>query len=133
MFRNSEDLQPYKDFNKVIKEFFREIQVMFPNVPEAKKPIFYYKLLKTINKRQPQKRFQQILGPYTMQIVERNESFFLSSFSNAAVDDIIMDVRRLWGTMPDNHKNVVWDYMYRLINLSYICEQKRAENMKRLF
>ena len=133
MFRNSDDLVPYKNFNQVIKEFFREIQAMFPNVPEAKKPIFYYKLLKTINKRQPQKRFHQILGCYTMQIIERDEKFFLTTFNNDAVEDVMVVVRNIWGSMLPEQKERIWEYMYKLVHLSYACEKHRIENMKKLF
>lgn len=133
MFRREDDLKPYKDFNKVIKEFFRALQSMFPHVPDAKKPIMYYKILKTFNKRQPQKRFHQVVGPYTMQVMQRDESFFLTSFSDAAVEDVLDTARQVWQTMTPEQKELVWGYLLQLMQLSYICEQHKIDARKRLF
>jgi uncharacterized protein YpbB len=133
MFRNGDDIKPYKDFNQILKQLFREIQAMFPNVPEAKKPIMYYKLLKTINKRQPQKRFQQMLGPYIQYIADKNESFFLTSFSDDGVADMMGTIRQLWTALNTEQKDRMWQYMQTLVHLSYVCEMKKKETMKSLF
>lgn len=133
MFRREDDLKPYKEFNKVIKEFFRALQAEFPHVPDAKKPIFYYKILKTLNKRQPQKRFQQTLAPYSLQVLQKDEGFFLTSFKDEAVDDVMDSTRQVWRTMTNQQKEMVWGYLIQLLQLSYACEEHKAQARKKLF
>lgn len=133
MFRREDDLKPYKDFNQVIKEFFRALQTEFPHVPDVKKPLLYYKILKTFNKRQPQKRFQQIIGPYALQVLQKDETFFLTTFSGEGVEDVMDSTRATWITMSNEQKEMVWNYLTRLLQLSYACEQHKQESRKRLF
>jgi hypothetical protein len=119
----------------VIKDFFRQLVVMFPHLPDIKKPILYYKILKTINKRQPQKRFQQVLGPYTHHIVQQDERFFLDKWNtdNQSIDDIMEVVRKEWSKMNREQKQYVWQNLYKLMQLSQECEAHRMEKMKRLY
>lgn len=133
MFRQEDDLKPYKDFNMVIKEFFRTLQVQFPHVPDVKKPLLYYKILKTFNKRQPQKRFQQIIGPYSMQLLQKNETFFMTSFQDDGVADVMDAARETWRTMTSEQKEMVWGYLLQLLHLSAVCEQHKLQARKRLF
>jgi hypothetical protein len=133
MFRREDDLKPYKEFNQVIKDFFRTLQTEFPHVADAKKPILYYKILKTFNKRQPQKRFQQIVGPYSLQVLQRDELFFITTFSGEGVEDVMETAREVWGTMTNAQKEMVWSYLTKLLQLSYACEQHKQEARKRLF
>jgi hypothetical protein len=133
MFRREDDLKPYKDFNHVIKEFFRALQAQFPHIPDAKKPIMYYKILKTFNKRQPQKRFHQIIGPYAMHVMQKDEAFFLTSFADDGVADVMESARQVWGTITQEQKDMVWGYLVRLLQLSFACEQHKLDSRKRLF
>lgn len=134
MLRNADDLLPYKNFNKALKEFFRELPVMLPHCPEAKKPILYYKMLKTLNKRQPQKRFQLILGPYTAFILQKDDSVFMSpTFNSEAVGDIMGTIRTEWQRMTSDQKERIWTVLNQLVQLSYLCEVQRNENRKKLF
>lgn len=136
MFRNADDLVPYKNFNKALKEFFRELPVMLPHCSEAKKPIIYYKMLKTLNKRQPQKRFQQILGPYVPFILNKDDSIFLSPDFHVHGDngqDMMSIVRTEWKTMTADQRERVWEALHNLVQLSHLCEVHKTQMKKRLF
>lgn len=122
-------MESYKNFNKSLKFFMRELMSMYPNMPELKLMFSFYKIMKTVSKKSPQKYFYEMISPHHNELINKNLGFFMS-------DDIVEDpvVKKMLGPlreeylrMSQDNKDMIYNHIVVLYKLSLICEQKFTE------
>lgn len=106
-------------FNDKAYEFVSDLCRLVPTDSEFKAFKASVRLVNTMDAEQAIRVFvEHVTVPYGEQIVDRNEDFFLSpSFDDTLdkVDDFVQPlvarIRGYWGSINDDDKNVVWDYL----------------------
>lgn len=119
-------MESYKNFNKALKFFMRELISMYPHMPELKLMFSFYKIMKTVSKKAPQKYFQELVAPHHTDLVNKNLECFMR-------EDIVEDptIRKMLGPlkqeyhkMNQENKDMIYNHIIVLYKLSLICEQK---------
>jgi hypothetical protein len=119
-------------FNTKLKEFVDDLISLYPNdqnLHAAKKGIL---LLKTLDDKKTIKLFKlHIYDKYSVQLFERNESFFmekdydqetkmLEKVTDNITQQLVDNIKNYWTVMTDENKEIVWKYWLILLKL---CEK----------
>ena len=124
---------PYNIFNKQLKTFFRECDRTFPDLMCFKFIIGGYKFLKSMNKKLPQKYFQELfIIPHAEAVSRRSdETIFSDSYVPPVLyASVINTLKATWQTLDEATKNTIYDHLGVLITLNEKCiEYRRAKKM----
>jgi hypothetical protein len=114
--------QVYKDFNKQIKGFLKELIANFPHMDILKLVLTSFTILKKINKKMPHKMFNKYLACYEEQFLKRDEAFFLSdAFQSSFWPQLVDASKQQWVLLDQVNKNAIWDHFAALIGLNKRC------------
>ena len=121
--------QVYKDFNKYMKSFLKELIVVFPNIGEIKIILASCTISKKLNKKLPHKLFNKYIAcNYEQHIVDKNELYFLSDeFKFSSWEAIEKMIKRELRSLDDANKKVVWDHLQCLVVLNRKCLEYRKK------
>lgn len=112
----------YREFNKALKFFMRELMRLHPDVCELKLMFSLYKMMKTVNRKSPQRYFQELIEPHADDLLKNNVSYFLSNdFDDPASSRIISKLKQEYQLMSEENKETVWKHMIVLYHLSVKC------------
>lgn len=119
----------YREFNKALKFFMRELMKIHPDVGELKLMFSLYKVMKTVNRKSPQRYFQELIEPHADDLIKKNVNYFLSSdFDDPASSKIISRFKKEYVLMSDENKETVWKHMVVLYHLSLKCSKIDASS-----
>ena len=121
-------------FNKKLSEFIDDLVYIYPSVKD-------FQLFKTtcnwaskLDKNAPQYFFNVcVVEPYEAKVMSRDEDFFLCETYVEYNDymnqyghnlDIVEKLKRIWKTLDDGNKDVIWKYLQVLVYLSNQCTKK---------
>ena len=112
-----------KQFYKILKEFLKDLVIIFPEDDEALQIASTSISLAIIedNDNIIIKKFYTALLPLEEKIKERDISVFLTltHFSpNSYEAQLFLKIQQNWETFSENNKNVLWDYISLLYDLS---------------
>lgn len=124
----------YELFNRKIVEFIENLIYIFPEVND-------FKVFKTacdwaigMDVTSAQQIFNICVGqPYEVQIMEKDEKFFLKENYDEYNDyiklygndmNLVEKLKNIWSIIDESNKEVIWQYMQVLIFLNKRCLQK---------
>jgi hypothetical protein len=122
------DGDAYKDFNRAVKGFLRDLIARFPGVSEFKLVFVSYKLLKTVGRKKPMAVFDRIFqgDEAAARVMAKDETYFMRT--DLDVDDVLSGLRqaaaREWGALEQESKDAVWRHLQVMVVLSH-----KARNM----
>lgn len=113
----------YKDFNKALKTFIREMMVVYPEVKELKMMIAMYKVIKTISYKRPQRIFNSFVAEkYSQNIIDGDFDVFLQeSFTYDGFNDICDGLKKAFKEVDEQNKKIIRDHLLVLLCLNKKC------------
>ena len=123
----------YERFNEKCDEFCRDIIASFPNIEQFKHIKTGLNLIKNLDMKSPQRIFHNHVcnSHYRDFILTRNEEFFLTNDNfnlqystnekKQYWDEFIDNIRKVWKTLSNEDKDIVWKYFHILVVLSEKC------------
>lgn len=114
----------YKEFNHTLKTFIREMIYRFPEVNELKLILGLYKMMKTINKKSPQKYFHMLIAEkHSNDIIKKNYEYFLSEeFDDKEISYLLKPMKEKFKTITDEEKEIIWKHMIILLACNKNCQ-----------
>jgi len=126
-------------FNKKLLEFAKDLVYIFPTVRD-------FQIFKTacewsicIDPSSPQSFFNSlIVVPFKEKILIKDESFFLdesyedfSDYMNHYGHDLnlVNKLKKIWVTLDDENKEIIWKYMQVLLCISLKCKSKDLNDL----
>lgn len=123
----------FKLFNEKLSEFFKDIIILFPNISEFgifKSGLYFY-IIADPSSKKPQDFFNNHISSkpkYREAIKTKDESFFLNDerieINSLRIDywiKFINQIKKLWSTIDEDNKEIIWKYFYVLMILSDKC------------
>lgn len=119
-------MESYKNFNKALKFFMRELMSMYPNMPELKLMFSFYKVMKTVNKKAPEKYFYDLVAPYHNDLLKKNLECFMKEdiVEDPTIKKMLGPLKEEYQKMKPENKDMIYNHIILLYKLSLICEQK---------
>lgn len=116
----------YKNFNKSLKFFMRELMSLYPNMGELKLLFSFYKVMKTVSKKSPQKYFHEVIYPHHAKLLNKNIEFLMNEdlFEDPSIKKMVMPLKEEYLRMTQQNKDMIYNHIIVLYKLSLICEQK---------
>ena len=113
-------------FNNIASQFVAELVQTFPEEQQFKVFKSGVRLLNSANKNKLIQLFIHYCINFQDQIKNKDESFFLAENYNDVIDaedkdmitKIIDKLKVHWGTLNEENKSKVWQYMITLLELS---------------
>ncbi len=103
----------------------RELMKLFPDIMELKLMFGLYKMMKTVNKKGPQKYFHELVDSHASELLAKNIDYFLSKeFDDATVTKILTPLKSEFFKLDEENKDTIWKHIIYLYQLSMICEDK---------
>lgn len=103
---------PHRDFNTTLKHVLRALRAKLPGMDGTLAfMLASYKMMKTVNRRWPQRYFAEALGAHAERIAARDEAFFNdpASFEVPGNEQVVGEVRAGWKLLSAADKAFVWD------------------------
>lgn len=121
---------PFKDFNTTVKHVLRMLRGRMPAMEQQFTFMLAgYKMMKTINKRWPQRYYHEAIHvPYGARVAARDEAFFVApgSFRVEGYDELVGDLLGAWRALGAGDKDVVWEALEVLHAKCGACAAARA-------
>jgi hypothetical protein len=103
-------------FNDMMGQFLTELHKTLPQDKSIKKFITSFELLKQTNPRKCVDAFVRGITPHADKISQRDESFINDLENIEFLKDL--NIKEYWnGTLSDNTKNAIWQYLQTLYML----------------
>lgn len=119
----------YDLFNAKAEEFIKELATSFPEVKQFGSFRSGFNFIKNMDVKKPLDIFNSYVyanTTYRDHILKRNEEFFLTTDLDITSSkeywfEFIDQIRKLWKTLDDANKDVVWKYFHVLVALNEKC------------
>jgi hypothetical protein len=116
----------YKEFNSSFKFFVRDLIRVYPDVLELKLMLSFYKVMKTVNKKAPQKYFSSWAGDNAQEIINKNWDFFFNKpYDDTQIQKFVDIFRKLHNAMDEENKDMIWKHLLVLLKVSQKCDSER--------
>ena len=120
--------QVYKDFNKYMKGFNKELLANFPHIGMLSLMNTSYVVCKKLNKKLPHKLFNKYIAVFEKEILSKNEPFFLSDrFTSSFWPSFVEMIKTEWIKLDEANKEAVWTHMQVLVALNRRCLEYRQK------
>lgn len=119
-------MECYKNFNKALKFFIRELIALYPNMPELKLMFSFFKVMKTVSKKSPQKHFHDLISPHHTDLLNKKLDVFMNEdiVDDPVIKKMLIPLREEYIIMSQENKDMIYNHVILLYKLSLICEQK---------
>lgn len=121
----------YKDFNRHVKAFNKELITNFPHIDHFKLANASFYVCKKLNKKLPHKLFNKyIFDVHGKHILAKNDAYFISDqFSSSFWQSFADMIKTMWTTLDQGNKDAIWEHMLTLCALNKRClDYKRNKN-----
>lgn len=113
----------YAVFNTKLLDFLEDLNGVLGHVPDYKTLVSGAKFLARMNERQNANLFiRYVSSPYGTQILERNESFFVTHEYNEATEanagDIVQLLKGVWSNLANEDRDSIWAHLHMLVNIA---------------
>lgn len=126
-------------FNRKLEEFAQDLVYIFPTVTDFRVFLDTCKWSILIDTAAPQALFEHlVVGPFGEKILHRDESFFLDQSYEGYNDyiahyghdlNLITKLKKIWLTLDEENKTMIWKYMQVLLVLSQKCKGKSLDEL----
>lgn len=101
-------------FNEMMKQFLTELVQTFPEEKAMKKYLTAFEMAKKSNARMVLNEFMKSVGPYSQQIMSRDETFFIEHNSEIPFVNEL-NLKDHWNDeLSESTKGAIWQYMQTL-------------------
>ena len=116
---SSTNINYYAVFNAKLIDFLDDLKGVLGHVPDYVTLVSGAKFLAQMNERQNAKLFMKyVSGPYGPQILEQNESFFVThEYTEANAGDIVQLLKGVWKELADEDKDSIWAHLHMLVTI----------------
>jgi hypothetical protein len=113
-----------KRFNKYAKEFFKELNKMFPDDAVTKIALQSFNILKSMNKKMPcEYFFDNVVKLYEQDILDKIPFFVSDTFDIPITFPIILTkLKEVWQVLDAKSKIALWDHITVLLVLCKKCQ-----------
>ena len=118
-------------FNTQIKNLNNDLINLYPEYEHLEDFQTKFDLLIKCNPRLSHKYFVETVYPYKDKILSKDADFFIKKdyeddvskidMNNSWTLDRVLDMKKIWTTLSDDNKDIVWMYFKVLIKLSELC------------
>jgi len=99
-------------FNDMMAQFLNELVLTFPQEPAMKKYRNSFDMFKDTNPKKIMEVFVNGITPYSQQVTQRDEKFFLDNKIEIISD---LNITKYWNDdLSSSTKNAIWDYLNTL-------------------
>jgi len=109
-------------FNKQLIEFADDLILLYPDDIDFKTFKTHIQLMQKVNARKMLNLFKEYCIPYTNEILNKNEDFFLDNNYNQDHHNdnliIIKKIKNCWSNINNSNRAIIWKYFEILITLS---------------
>ena len=119
-------------FNNKLVEFAKDLCYIFPSVNDFHIFLTACEWSICIDKKSPQSFFHSlVVHPFKDKILKKDESFFLCESYEEYSDymkhyghdlNLVQKLKKIWQTLDEGNKNIIWKYMQVLMCLSLKCK-----------
>ena len=119
----------YIIFNEQAEEFLLKMIKTFPSEQKTRDMKFYFDIVRQTDKRKPVSMFMENLEPYGLQIMSKDEEFFMKDQYVNAVESMSgrMGLIGHWSSLGPETKNSIWSYFQVLYVLGMQTFNKKEE------
>jgi|694.fasta_scaffold01535_18 hypothetical protein len=101
-------------FNEMMEQFLTELIQTFPDEKAIKKYFVAFDMARKSNARMCMQEFMNSIGPYSQQIMARDESFFIEHNDEIPFVNEL-NLKTHWNEdLSENTKNAIWQYLQTL-------------------
>lgn len=101
-------------FNEMMNQFLTELIQTFPDEKAMKKYLLAFEMAKEANARMVLNEFMKSVGPYSQQIMSRDERFFIEHNSEIPFVNEL-NLKEHWtDELSESTKGAIWQYMQTL-------------------
>lgn len=101
-------------FNEMMNQFLTELIQTFPEEKAMKKYLLAFEMAKEANARMVLNEFMKSVGPYSQQIMSRDERFFIEHNSEIPFVNEL-NLKEHWtDQLSESTKGAIWQYMQTL-------------------
>lgn len=113
----------FKEFNRGLKKFIREMIEVYPEIKELKMMLAAYKVMKTLSYKRPQRVFNSLIADkHSADIINGNFDVFLDeSFTYDGFSDICEGLKKAFKGVDNANKQAIRDHMLALLYLNKKC------------
>jgi hypothetical protein len=117
---NCSNIKVLEEFNKTLDEFINKMILQFPQETKLKSYYSAFKVTRMYDKTVPIKIYMGGCLQFTNQIKSRDTDFFskrktfVNKISTASSFTNDTGLVNYWGSLTDNSKNAIWDYVQTL-------------------
>lgn len=108
----------YQAFNSMLSEFFGDLADTFDeykSISTAKKMLDVY-LASNSDTDVPLKEFVRVFTPHKELLMQKDEKLF-DECKLPYVSDSGFDIAKEWGTLEEDNKDAIWDYLHQLFRI----------------
>ena len=109
-------------FNNQLIEFADDLILLYPEDNDFRTFKTHIQLMQKVNARKMLNLFKEYCIPYTQEILNKDEDFFLNNNYNQDNDSdnliIIKKLKNYWNNINNNNREIIWKYFEVLITLS---------------
>lgn len=118
---------PYVEFNLHLKHLIRCLKTSYPEIKELYIMYGLYKIMKTVNKKMPQKYFHKLVADkYSNDIINKNFDIFMSDeFDDPDVTYILIPLKLKFNLLSNDEKNIIWEHLIVLLSLNKRCIESK--------
>ena len=128
----TEKRDTFKAFNKAIKTLIRELISTYPDIPELKLGLLYYKMSKTLSYKRPQRMFNTLIAvPFYDHIINNNFEYILKQ--DIPMEDVEAGytdrLKMFYSSIDDTNKEIVRNHLLCLLALNKKCIEVDTKKM----
>ena len=111
------------EFNYVLKTFMRSLKETYPHMKEFGIMLGLYKIMKTLNKKTPQRYFQELIAEkYYDDLINKNFDVFLSdNFDDKDLSYLVKPLKIQFKKLNEEEREVIWKHIIVLLACNKNC------------
>ena len=119
----------YVKFNEQAEEFLLKMIKTFPTEQKTRDMKFYFDLVRATDSKKPVSMFMESLEPYGLQIMSKDEEFFMKDQYVNTVESMSgkLGLIEHWAALLPETKNAIWSYFQILYVLGMQTFGKKEE------
>lgn len=123
------NFDPYAEFNKQGHEFLSKMEKTFPKEKKIQQYRHLFEQIRKYNSRKPVEMFMDNLQPFGLQILSRDEQFFMKDQYVKNVESLSgkLGLIDYWENMHAETQNAIWSYMQLLYALGMTALGRQEE------
>ena len=118
-----DSVSPHELFNRKLIDFLTDLCPVIGKLPEYSLALASAKMIAVADVRQNQLMFDSFVAvPFDEKITARDESFFMTEYTDPTNVGMVQLLKVAWSTMQDSDHEAVWSHLQVLVVLNRRCK-----------